>query len=90
MTQAITPLRQRMIDDMRMRKLAPKTQSAYLLHVRRLAAFLGRPPDTATGEDLRLFQLHLVEQGYSSLVLNVMIVSVFPPPSSFKSPHIPK
>ena len=42
MTQAITPLRQRMIDDMRLRKLSPKTQSAYLLHVRRLAAFLHR------------------------------------------------
>lgn len=42
MTQAITPLRMRMIDDMRMRKLAPKTQSAYLLHVQRLAAFLAR------------------------------------------------
>ena len=56
MTQAITPLRQRMIDDMRMRKLAPKTQSAYLMHVRRLAAFLHRPPDTATSEDLRRFQ----------------------------------
>ena len=46
-----------MIDDMRLRKLAPKTQSAYLLHVRRLAAFLHRPPDTATGEDLR-YVLH--------------------------------
>ena len=54
MTNVITPLRQRMIDDMRMRKLVPKTQSAYLLHVPRLAAFLGRPPDTATGEDARI------------------------------------
>jgi integrase/recombinase XerD len=76
MTQVITPLRQRMIEDMRMRKLAPKTQSAYLLHVRRLAAFLGRSPDTATGEDLRLFQLHLVEQGFSSGALNVTITGL--------------
>ncbi len=76
MTQAITPLRQRMIDDMRLRKLAPKTQSAYLLHVRRLAAFLGRPPDTATSEDLRLFQLHLLEQGCTSTTLNVTITGL--------------
>ena len=71
MTQAITPLRQRMIDDMRVRKLAPQTQSAYLLHVRRLAAFLHRPPNTATSEVLRQFQLHKVEQGFTSTTLNV-------------------
>jgi integrase/recombinase XerD len=76
MTQVITPLRQRMIDDMRMRKLGPKTQSAYLLHVRRLAAFLHRPPDTATSEDLRLFQLHLIEQGFTSTTLNVTITGL--------------
>ena len=76
MTEAITPLRQRMIDDMRMRKLAPKTQSAYIRHVRQLAAFLGRSPDTATGEDLRLFQLYLVEHGVSSGSLNVTITGL--------------
>lgn len=76
MTQAVTPLRQRMIEDMRMRKLAPKTQSAYLLHVRRLATFLGRSPDTASSEDLRRFQLHLVEQGFSSGALNVTITGL--------------
>ncbi len=76
MTHVITPLRQRMIDDMLMRKLSPKTQSAYIRHVRQLAAFLRRSPDTATGEDLRLFQLHLVEQGVSSTSLNVTITGL--------------
>jgi len=76
MTQAITPLRQRMIDDMQLRKLAPKTQSAYLLHVRRLAAFLHRSPDTATSEDLRRFQLYMVEQGFTSTTLNVTITGL--------------
>ena len=46
----ISPLRQRMIDDMRMRKMAEKTQTHYLLWVRRFAVFLGRSPDTATVE----------------------------------------
>ncbi len=43
----------------RLRKLAPQTQVAYVRSVRRLASYLRRPPDTATVEDLRNFQLHL-------------------------------
>jgi len=50
--QTISPLRQRMIDDMRLRKLSPKTQTGYIRAVRRFAAFLGRAPDTANAEDL--------------------------------------
>lgn len=52
-TGAISPLRQRMLDDMRMRKLKPKTQSAYVRAVRKLAAFLRHPPDTADAEDCK-------------------------------------
>ena len=48
---AVTPLRQRMLDDMRMRKLEPRTQEGYVRAVRKLAAFLKRSPDTATVED---------------------------------------
>src|SRR5665647_579083 len=58
-TYNISPLRQRMIDDMRMRKLSPKTQSSYIRVVKRFAGFLGRSPDTASVEDLRRYQLHL-------------------------------
>ena len=53
----VSPLRQRMIDDMRMRQLAPKTQAIYLHIVREFTRFLGRSPDTATVEDLRRYQL---------------------------------
>ena len=62
---AVTPLRQRMLEDMRMRKLEPRTQEAYVRAVRKLAAFLHRAPDTAAVEDLRNFQLHLVDSGTS-------------------------
>ena len=55
----VSPLRKRMLEDMRMRKLAPKTQTAYIRAVRRFTAYLGRPPDSATVEDLRNFQLRL-------------------------------
>ena len=75
-TRAISPLRQRMIDDMRMRKLAEKTQSPYIRAVRRLAAFLGRSPDTATVEDLRRYQLHLVDHGTSPISLNATITGL--------------
>jgi len=75
-TQAISPLRQRMIDDMRMRKLSPKTQSHYLRAVRQFAGYLGRSPDTATVEDLRRYQLHLVDRGTSPVSLNAAITGL--------------
>ena len=56
-TRPISALRQRMVEDMRMRKLAAKTQAAYLRSVRQLAAYLRRSPDSATAEDLRNYQL---------------------------------
>ena len=69
-TQSISPLRQRMIEDMTMRKLSPQTQTAYIRAVKNFAGFLGQSPDTATAEDLRRYQLHLVEQGVASGHLN--------------------
>ena len=75
-TQPISPLRQRMTDDMRMRKLAPKTQAGYLRVVREFARFLGRSPDTATVEDLRRYQLHLVDHGVSPVSLNAAITGL--------------
>ncbi|WP_061960264.1 tyrosine-type recombinase/integrase [Cupriavidus pauculus] len=75
-TPTISPLRQRMIEDMRMRKLADKTQTQYLRTVRQLAAFLGRSPDTASTEDLRRYQLHLVDHGISPTSLNAAITGL--------------
>ena len=65
-----------MIDDMRMRQLAPKTQAIYLRIVREFARFLGRSPDTATVEDLRRYQLHLVDHGTSPVSLNAAITGL--------------
>jgi len=72
-SQSINPLRQRMLDDMRMRKLSDTTQSNYLRAVRRFAGYLGRPPDTASAEELRRYQLHLVDEGISPASLNAAI-----------------
>jgi hypothetical protein len=57
--QAISPLRRRMIEDMSIRKFAPKTQHDYVQRVKDFAAFLGHSPDTAKSEDVRRFRLHL-------------------------------
>jgi len=70
LTPNVSPLRQRMIDDMRMRKFDGKTQIHYSRAVRRLTAFLKRPPDTATAEDLRAFQLHMVNTGTAPPTIN--------------------
>ncbi len=75
-THRVSPLRQRMIEDMRLRKLKPKTQTAYIRAVRKLAKYLGRSPDTATEEDLRRFQLHPVDEGVSPITLNATIVGL--------------
>lgn len=75
-TQTISPLRQRFLDDMRMRKLSPKTQSGYVRTVSRFYGWLGRSPDTATAEDLRRYQLHLVDHGISPISLNVTITGL--------------
>lgn len=72
----VSPLRRRMIEDMRMRRLNGKTQIAYIRAVRRFAGFLGRSPDTATAEDLRRFQLHMAEQGTSSMTINATITGL--------------
>jgi len=75
-TKPLSPLRQRMIEDMRLRKLSPKTQTHYIRAVRNLTRYLGRSPDTATVEDLRRYQLHLVDTGISSVSLNAAITGL--------------
>ena len=64
-TATISPLRQRMIEDMNARKLCAGTQRGHISSCKRFAAFLKRSPDTATLEDIRRFQLHLAETGAS-------------------------
>ncbi|MCP4045527.1 MAG: tyrosine-type recombinase/integrase [Gammaproteobacteria bacterium] len=74
--QTISPLRQRMIEDMHLRKLAPKTQVSYIRAVKKLSDYLGHSPHTATAEDLRLFQLHLTDQGTSRITINTTITGL--------------
>ena len=59
-TNSVSPLRQRMLEDMAARKLKAHTQRSHIYSCKRLAAWLKRSPDTATPDEVRLFQLHLI------------------------------
>ena len=74
--KTISPLRRRMIEDMTIRKLAPKTQASYIRAVRNFTAFLGRSPDRASAEDLRRYQLHLASSGVSAGSLNATVTAL--------------
>ena len=75
-TEAITPLRQRMIEDMTARKLCTGTQRGHIRSCKRFAAFLKRSPETATREDIRRFQLHLAETGVSICTRNCIMTGL--------------
>ncbi|HEX2338674.1 MAG TPA: tyrosine-type recombinase/integrase [Hyphomicrobiaceae bacterium] len=75
-TDAVSPLRRRMIEDMNSRKLGTHTQKSHIYSCKRFAAFLKRSPDTATFEDIRLFQLHLAETGMSICNRNRIMTGV--------------
>ena len=75
-TTAITPLRQRMIEDMNARKLGAHSQRSHIYSYKRFAAFLKRSPETATLEDIRRFQLYLAETGTSICNRNRIMTGV--------------
>jgi len=75
-TEAVSPLRQRMIEDMNARKLCAGTQRGHIRSCKRFTAFLKRFPDTATLEDIRLFQLHLAETGVSICTRNCIMTGL--------------
>jgi site-specific recombinase XerD len=72
----ISPLRQRMIEDMTARRYKEKVQKDYVRHVRNFAAFLGRSPDAATSEDVRRFQLHMATQRIGAPTINSAIAAL--------------
>src|SRR6516162_4907788 len=69
--KAISPLRRRLIEDMTIRRLSPKTQYQYIRHVKKFADFLGRSADKATAEDVHRYQLWLASIGTSVGTANV-------------------
>jgi integrase/recombinase XerD len=72
----ISPLRQRMIEDMTVRNFVEKTRNDYIRHVRTFTAFLGRSPDQAIPEDLRRFQLHQTQTGVRPPSINGSVAAL--------------
>ncbi len=75
-TITVSPLRRRMIEDMAARKLNPHTQRSHISSCKRFAAWLKRSPDTATPDEVRRFQLHLIESGASICNRNRIMTGV--------------
>src|SRR4029434_6566462 len=75
-TNTVSPLRQRMIEDMAARKLNPHTQRSDIFRCKRFAAWLKRSPDTATPDEVRRFQLYLIESGTSICNRNRIMTGV--------------
>ena len=69
----LSPLRKRMLEDMRIRNLSIGTQTGYIRAVKRFGDYLGRSPHKASAEDLRLFQLHMVEEGATTGTLDATV-----------------
>jgi integrase/recombinase XerD len=90
MTEArISPLRQRMIEDMTVRKFAPRTQEGYIRAVKGFSAFLAASPDTACFEDLRRYQLHLVSSGAGAPTINHTVTALrFLFTVTLRKPHV--
>ena len=72
----VSPLRQRMIEDMAARKLGRHSQRSHIHSCKRFAAYLERSPDTASADDVRRFQLHLIESGLSICNRNRIMTGV--------------
>ena len=68
--QYVSALRQRFLEDMRIKGLQPKTLTMYLRGMREFTRFLGHAPDSASPEDLRAFQLDMKERGVGAPSFN--------------------
>src|SRR5436190_10815082 len=77
MTEApISPLRRRMIEDMAIRKFAPRTQEGYIPAVKGFSSCFGASPDRASFEDLRRYQLHLAASGAGMPTINHTVTAL--------------
>ena len=74
--EIMSPLRLRMIEDMRIRGMGDKAQKSHIRALKDFAGFLKRSPDTATGEDLRSYQLHMTDSGVTPSTFNTRIVAL--------------
>jgi integrase/recombinase XerD len=75
-TEAISPLRRRMIEDMTVRNLSPTTRASYIHNVKKFSLHFGQSPDRLGLEDVRAYQVHLVSRGIAWATLNQVVSSL--------------
>jgi integrase/recombinase XerD len=76
MTQQVSQLRQRMIDDMTIRNMSPNTQRAYIRAVKNFSRHFDRSPDKLTFEHVREYQLHLVSRGLQAATIIPIVCAI--------------
>jgi len=74
--EKMTPLRERMLEDMRIHGMGDKAQKAHIRAIKHFAGFLGRSPDTATPDDLRAYQLHMTDTEVTPPTFNARIMAL--------------
>jgi site-specific recombinase XerD len=74
--EKMTPLRERMMEDMRIHGMGDKAQKAHIRAIKHFAGFLGRSPDTATPDDLRAYQLHMTDTEVTPPTFNARIMAL--------------
>ncbi len=74
--EKMSPLRARMMEDMRIRGMGDKAQKSHIRAIKDFAKFLGRSPDAATPDDLRAYQLHMTDTGVTPSTFNTRIVAL--------------
>src|SRR5271154_7639192 len=75
--EPVSPLRQRVIEDMTIRQFGAKTQNDYVRVLRDFTRFLGRSPDLGEPDDLRRYQLHLATLGASPSKMNAAVSALW-------------
>src|SRR5580765_1639228 len=58
----MAPLRQRMLEDMRLRNFSPHTQKSYLLQITQFARYFARSPEVLGPDEIRTYQLYLTTE----------------------------
>ena len=74
--EKMSPLRTRMMEDMRIRGMGDKDQKLHICAIKDFTKFLGRSPDTASSDDLRAYQLHMTDTGVTLSTFNMWIVAL--------------
>jgi len=72
----MTPLRQRLVDDLRLRNYSPRTIEIYMAHLARFAKHFGKSPDLLGADEMRAFQLHLIEANVSWSLFNQAVCAL--------------